>query len=178
MKTKRLVVTILLWTLCAFQGCAIKSTRPLVPELLSAGYPVVYINDGAGDESVLNTLHYADGQNKKCHDTLVRVVDLKEKAIPLLIAHLDDMSPTKAKYQQEEDLSVPLGFVCLDILLQLTDSPAIIHDCQEDGMGACVHSSYYFMPGASAKKAAMIKRHWQELYRKGEIKYIHPEWWK
>jgi len=175
---KMLSTMILLFSLCALQGCAMKNPRPLISELLIANYPMTYINDGAGDESVLNTLHYSEGRNKKCHDILTKVVDLKEKAIPLLIAHLDDMSPTKAKYQEDAGLSVPFGFVCLDILIQITDSPAIIHDCKHDGMGACVHSPYYYMPDGSARNAAMVKEHWQALYKKGEIKYVYPEWWK
>ena len=169
---------ILLLSLCALGACATKSTGPLVSDLLSSNYPVTYINDGAGDESVLNTLHYEDGKNKKCRDTLNRMVDLKEQAIPLLIAHLDDMSPTTARYQQNDKLPVPFGFVCLDVLLQITDSPAIIHDCAHEGMGACVHPPYYFMPDVSAKQAATVKEHWQALYQKGEIRYVYPQWWK
>ena len=73
-------------SLCALGACAAKGSRPLLSDLQSADYPVTYINDGAGDESVLNTLHYADGKNRKCYAMLTRMVDLKEEAIPLLIA--------------------------------------------------------------------------------------------
>lgn len=175
---KMLATMMLLSSLCALQACATRSPGALVSDLQVADYPVTYINDGAGDESVLNTLHYSDGRNKECRDLLTQVIGLKEKAISLLIGHLDDMRPTKARYQQDERLSVPFGFVCLDILLQITDSPAVIHECKEDGMGACVHSPYYFMPDASASKAAAAKGHWQALYQKGEIKYVYPEWWR
>ena len=164
MKSVRSTV-ILSLSLLVLGACATKSTGPLVSDLLSADYPVTYINDGAGDESVLNTLHYEDGKNKKCRDTLNRMVDLKEQAIPLLIAHLDDMSPTTAKYQQNDKLPVPFGFVCLDLLLQVTDSPAIIHDCKHEGMGACVHPPYYFMPDGSAKQAATVKEMYQPSTR-------------
>lgn len=164
--------------LCALGACATKTPGALISDLRSADFPITYINDGAGDESVLNTLHYSDGHNKKCQETLTRVVDLKERAISLLIEHLDDMSPTKARYQQDEKLLVPFGFICLDLLIQVTDSPAIIHDCKDDGMGACVHKFYYYMPDVSAKNAAIVKERWQALYRKGEIKFIYPEWWK
>jgi hypothetical protein len=176
---KKMLSSILLFSsLCVLHACAVTNPRPLMSELVIADYPITYINDGAGDESVLNTLHYSNGQNNKCRNTLNRMVDLKEKAIPLLIAHLDDMSPTRAKYQQNEGLAVPFGFVCLDILIQITDSPAIIHDCKHDGMGACVHSPYYYMPDVSAKHAAIVKEHWQALYQAGKIKYVYPEWWK
>ena len=138
-----LSAVVLLSFLCALGACATKTPGSLISDLRSADYPITYINDGAGDESVLNTLHYSDGQNTKCRETLTRVVGLKEKAIPLLIDHLDDMSPTKARYQQDEKLSVPFGFICLDMLIQVTDSPATINDCKEDGMGGCVLEPYY-----------------------------------
>jgi hypothetical protein len=175
---KMLNTMVLVSTVLVLQACAMKTPQPLMSELQGADYPVTYINDGAGDESVLNTLHYSGGQNRECRKTLAKMIALREEAIPLLIEHLDDMSPTQAKYQQAEGLAVPFGFVCLDILMQITDSPATIRDCKEEGMGACIHRPYYYLPDVSAKKAALVKEKWQALYRKGEIRYIYPEWWK
>jgi len=162
----------------ALLACATKRSGPLVSELRTADYPVTYINDGAGDESVLNTAHYSGGRHKECRKALSDMIALRKDAIPLLIAHLDDRSPTTARYQQKEGLLVPFGFVCLDLLIQITDSPANIRDCAQDGMGACIQKPYYFMPDGSAKEAALVKEKWEALSRKGAIKYVHPKWWK
>lgn len=151
-----------------------------------------YSADGAADVSV-TSYDMNDPRTAEHHiPAVLDIVDLKQKAIPLLIAHLDDMRPTSATFysiKYKRIVRVPLGYVCLDLLTSIVkDTPrAFVDPCTDDGLGACVHKGFYFWPDAFTRRASRYvagpeiyrsKINWQRAYRKGYLKYRYPQWWK
>ena len=103
------------------------------------------------------------------------VVDLREAAIPLLIAALDDPRATGTLFKGKP---TPLGHMALDILthvIKLTNT-VLVEESGEDGLGACIKSCYYFRPDATPAKMGRTKKKWQELYRQGAIVFLYPKW--
>src|SRR2546423_5108697 len=92
-----------------------------IDALTSTSSLVTYSDDAAADATI--TEHPSP--------EVRAIVKLRSRAIPLLIAHLDDARPTAAKFKEN---SVPVGYVCLDILTHIVDAPRIlIKDCADDG---------------------------------------------
>lgn len=138
---------------------------------------VKYSTDGAADVSVM-----ALGQNQYGVTThppaeLARIVALRQSAIPILISHLDDTTPTLHRFSAAPSLRVPLGFVCLDILVAITEGPMHVQDCADDGFGACVTEGYFFRPDSSRQDIAKVKKKWERLLAKGHVRFVFPSWW-
>lgn len=151
----------------------------------------VYYEDGASDGSVLDV--GIDYENDVTHPlAAVRVlVDLKHKAIPLLIDCLDDTRATSATYTTRRvnaETPAPLGFVCLDILSGMVDShpKVFIPDCADDGLGACYQNGFYFRPdvlmtsdqAASIALMRRVKENWRRAMDKGWLRFHYPGNWK
>jgi hypothetical protein len=151
-----------------------------------------YSADGAADVSV-TSYDMNDPKTVEHHiQAVLDIVNLGQKAIPMLIAHLDDMRPTSATFYSEgykRVVNVPVGYVCLDLLTNIVkDTPRIfVEPCTDDGLGACVHSEFYFRPDAFRRNGrgyvarpgiVRAKSNWQRAYRKGYVKYRYPQWWK
>jgi hypothetical protein len=163
------------------------STDAIIDELVSTpNFGVVYIADGAGDGTVLNGSPAA---------AVKKIVNLRDKAIPLLIRHLDDTRTTSALYKGgnhwANPLAVPVGYLCLDILSQIVGDNGILfvegqRDCDSDGMGACIQPKYYFDPDAysvgqgdhllPSKKVLNVKRNWESARQIGLLKFSFPSW--
>lgn len=108
-----------------------------------------YFDDAAADASILfpgNSTHPSDRPN----DPAVALVRLGEKGTPLLIDCLSDGRVTNIRFGGNyitKPMSVPVGYVCLDILMGTTSSKSLAeHDCADDGLGACMNSDFYFRP--------------------------------
>lgn len=163
-----------------------KEPDALVDELVSTpNFGTIYIADGAGDGTVLNERPAA---------VVRKIVGLHEAAIPLLIRHLDDVRPTSAKYKGGEHwndpVSVPVGYLCLDILGQIVSDNKVLfvqgqRDCDYDGMGACFQPKYYFNPddysiqGARlipSAKVLAVKKNWEIASRSRALKFRFPSW--
>jgi hypothetical protein len=163
-----------------------QTDEDLVSRLISTpNLGLVYIADGAGDGSVLNT-----NPTSAVKDILA----LKEAAIPLLIRHLNDTRLTSARYQGgkywKSPVEVPAGYICLDILSQIVQDKKQLfvtghRDCEYDGMGACIRPSYYFRPEdlilmenqhANSNTVITTKKHWEQAYKTGLLKFRLPEW--
>jgi hypothetical protein len=164
----------------------VQDSASVIEELLSTpDFGIVYIADGAGDGSVLNETPAV---------AVKKIVALQSRAIPLLIAHLDDARETSAKYKGGahwgNPIAVPVGYLCLDILSQLVVDNEILfiqarRDCDFDGMGACIQPKYYFNPDDYSLKAHHLvpdgrvlaaKRNWQRAYKTGMLKFRFPSW--
>ena len=142
----------------------------------------IYVEDGAADGSV--TSPASPPQAVK------NILDLGPKAIPLLIAHLDDTRLTSATFEGGftwgKPIRVPVGHVCLDILMHITGGNRHISDsdCFDDGLGACVKEGYYFRPDEyyPAGKNEYIARlgvrvakvNWLRAYRRGWLNFHRP----
>lgn len=170
----------------AQSGNAIKAgSKDLVAALTSAPLTTVYHEDGAADATVTAK----EDQNRQDAPAAVRaILDLGPRCIPLLIAHLDDRRLTKARFDggrfAHAPIVVPLGHVCLDILLNTTSGQTVhIRDCADDGLGACVRSGYYFRPDVlqgrgGVKAMRLAKSRWLRAYREKRVRFQYPEWLK
>ncbi len=163
------------------------STDAIIDELVSTpNFGVVYIADGAGDGTVLNGSPAV---------AVKKIVNLREKAIPLLIRHLNDTRTTSARYKGgnhwANPVAVPVGYLCLDILSQIVGDNSTLfveghRDCDSDGMGACIQPKYYFDPDAysvgqgdhllPSKKVLNVKRNWESARQIGLLKFSFPSW--
>jgi hypothetical protein len=155
----------------------------LIDALTSAPALVAYVEDGAAWMSVL------DGSSA----TVKAIVSLGAEAIPLLISHLDDTRLTSATFDggvtRGRPIRVPVGYLCLDILLEIVDdrAPVFIKDCADDGLGACIEPDYYFRPdeyypGAWKEYRAregvrVVKRSWERAYRSKLLHFRSPVRW-
>ena len=157
-----------------------------VDALVSTQRLVAYSEDGAADATVVNVGANNSGVVEKPIPEVRAIVMLGAKAVPILIAHLDDTRLTNATFGRN-NVRVPVGHVCLDILMHIIKAPGILNeDCADDGLGACLREGYYFRPDAYARNGRRIiarpevfrvKRRWQRAYRRGHIKYQYPERW-
>lgn len=173
------------------------SNEKLIDALVVApNLNVQYIEDGAADASVLALYENGDVNVPRQNPKEVKdIVALREKAIPLLIEHLDDTRPTSATvlfggYLTDKPVPVPVGFVCLDILTSVIERNNKLFFVEEpsDGFGGDMKDGYYFRPddykvyGDGKFKERLIvrivKANWQKAYRNGKIKYNYKIAWK
>lgn len=147
--------------------------------LASVDFGDVYSDDGAADGTITykGELLKSVGANLKPDVRVKAVVDLREAAVPLLIAHLDDMRPTQTMFKGKP---VPLGHMALDILTHVITptSRVFVKDCGQDGLGACIHKGYYFRPDAPLDEMERTKEKWQQLYARGLAQFSYPKWWR
>ena len=175
------------------QSHRLRNSPNYIDALISEPALVTYSDDGAGDATVMNIGTNEMGIVERPLPAVRHLVKLGPRAIPLLIAHLDDTRLTSAKFfyyagRKEHTIAVPVGHVCLDILVSITRAPRIFTwGCGDDGLGACFESGYYFRPDAYVSNGDRVvalpvvyraKSNWQRAYRRGYIKYHYPEWWK
>ena len=148
----------------------------LVDALASApDLHVLYMEDGASDATV----------TERPAAEVERIVKLGADAVPLLIEHLDDDRLTAATFDTSQGQGKPrltgratVGYVCLDILMSMTDSPDVFiggEECCDDGLGANVRPGFYYRPGdASGPDAVRAKAEWRKAYREGKLKFRLP----
>jgi len=88
----------------------------------------------------------------------------------VLIDCMARSAPTKSTFERE---SVPLGYLCLDILLKSVDEghwAKVSHDFADDGLWASVRARYYFPPDVlrspdGAARMRAVRQAWRKLYR-------------
>ena len=137
--------------LCVFPSSPVEAQRYAaasadrhIDALISAPALVTYVDDGAADASVTN-VDVNSMRPAVVEDPIPSVrdiVNLRQRTIPTLIAHLDDTRLTVAKLcsyfpgGRKECSSVPVGYICLDILKNIVRAPRIItNECGDDGLG-------------------------------------------
>ena len=177
------------------QRYAAASAERHIDALMSAPILVTYVDDGAADSSVTSIGDSSRlGVVEEPIPSVRDIIKLRQRGIPTLIAHLDDTRLTAAKLcsyfpgGRRECTPVPVGYVCLDILMHIVRAPTIIRsDCGDDGLRACVLDGYYFRPDAYSRKHGSliarsevhrVKSNWQRAYRQRRLKYEYPGWWK
>jgi|ERR1017187_4327657 hypothetical protein len=103
------------------------------PMLSIKDFGIQYVDDGAADASVLYP------PDNKPRDPILALVRLGAKGTPLLIDCLNDGRVTSVRFGGStvaKAMNVPLGYICLDILMGTTQSKAV-HEpgCADDGLG-------------------------------------------
>lgn len=110
-----------------------------------------YYEDGAADASVLfpqsteEPYPYLDPPG-----AVVDLVRLGSSGLPLLMDCLSDGRLTNMLFDGNTItrlMRVPVGYVCLDILMgETAGKPSSVPDCADDGLGACMNNGFYFRP--------------------------------
>jgi hypothetical protein len=134
-----------------------------------------------GDPGVfVNTLLDGDGMPPE----VKRILELKEAAIPLLIAHLDDMRLTRMHSCCFNPPELTVGDACRNMLsmIVLPAEPMFDKEClaEEDDKSFCLAEDFDFsipsyvrrgkrrLPG---KEVLTAKRNWLKAYREKKIRY-------
>ena len=168
------------------QSSAEAQTDAIIDELVSTpDFGIIYIADGAGDGTILNGTPAV---------SVKKIVSLQDKAIPLLIRHLDDTRITSALYKGgthwSNPAAVPVGYLCLDILSQIvSDNKTLFvggeRDCDTDWMGSCIQPKYYFDPDAysgqrnhlvPSRRVMSVQHNWEAAQRNGLLRFRFPSW--
>src|SRR5262245_42539936 len=163
------------------------SREALIEALVKAPFKTVYHDDGAADATV-TAVATPDASRQDAPAQVRAVLDLGPSCLPLLIACLDNQRLTSATFDggrfTQAPIQVPLGYVCLDILLNATAGQAVhVVDCSDDGLGACVRAGDYFMPDGvtradGVRTVRRVKQRWQHAYRAKRVRFAYPTWLK
>jgi hypothetical protein len=112
-------------------------------------FGIHYYDDGAADATVL-IRHSDKVPLDNPPDAVLALVQLGRDSLPLLVDCLDDGRLTAVRFDGNvttKAMNVPVGYVCLDILMGVTHGkPAHEPDCSDDGLGACIKTPFYFRP--------------------------------
>lgn len=149
------MAVLLLAPVCAFSQKPLASKEDyqkyIEPLLKEKDFGTHYIEDGAADASVLTptergpTFHL-----DRPSDPVIKLIRLGAKSVPLLIDCLSDGRVTSVRFDGNtitRAMSVPVGYVCLDILTgSVRGKPVSDMLCGSDGLGACMNKGFYFRP--------------------------------
>src|SRR5262249_26509727 len=163
------------------------SREALIEALVKAPVKTVYHDDGAADATV-TAVATPDASRQDAPAQGRAGLDLRPPCLPLLIPPLDDHRLTSCTFDggrfAQSPIQVPLGYVCLDILLNATAGQAVhVVDCADDGLGACVRAGYYFRPDVLSGPDGVVtmrrvKTRWQRAYRAKRMRFEYPTWLK
>jgi hypothetical protein len=141
-----------------------------------------YAEDGAADATVLFP------SDNKPRDPILALVRIGPKSVPLLIDCLADGRTTSVRFggsTVSKAMNVPLGYVCLDILIGTIKAvPVHVADCADDGLGACVNSGFYFRPDDYSRCwpdhclarpwVGVVQQNWKRLFLQNRIQFVNP----
>jgi hypothetical protein len=142
-----------------------------------------YYEDGAADASVVFPHDY-----KRPAQPVIDLVHLRSAGYRILIDCLTDRRVTTMRFDGNritKPMSVPLGYVCLDILLQITKGkPVWEPECADDGLGACVEVGFYFRPDDYANCwetecslrpwINVVQQNWRKTYLARQLRWHNP----
>ena len=143
-----------------------------------------YIEDGAADATVV-----APERMEPPYGSVPPVAPVAEllrlglRGLPVLIDCLSDGRITSMRFDGNtitKAMNVPVGYVCLDILMtEVKGRPAIDPDCGDDGLGACLTYGFYFRPddyfecGGSCFPRPwinIVQQHWRRAYLSHQLR--------
>ncbi len=165
-----------------------RGNEDLITALLNASLTTFYSDDGAADATV-TALATSDPSHQTTSKEVRAILDLGPRCIPLLIAHLDDRRLTKARFSggafRNAPIQVPLGHICLDILLHATKGRTIHIENRwwDDGLGVGFQPKFYFRPDVlfghgGVARMRRVKARWQRAYKAKKISFEYPAWLK
>ena len=137
----------------------------------------IYADDGAGDGTVTQCGELVEsGPLVKPMQEVRAIVDLRARAIPTLIDHLDDPRASAITFAGRP---VRLGHLALDILTHIVaeTNRLFVSNCADDGLGACIQRGYYFRPDASPEEMSAVKGRWRAALNSGLLQFRYPAWW-
>ena len=162
--------------------------RYIDPLLGVKDFKTHYYEDGAADATVLFPEGDADHPYPLPVDPVIALVRLREKSFPLLIDCLSDGRMTSVRFggAMTQLKNVPVGHVCLDILMGTTkDKSAFFPDCADDGLGACMKPDFYFRPDDYTRCWGgdtcllrpwinIVQRNWRAQYLAHRLRFRNP----
>jgi hypothetical protein len=150
----------------------------------------IYFEDAASDGSVV----MMPPAYLVARPEIVPLLACEARAAAVLIEHLDDARLTSATFKGgahwAHPVHVPLGVLCLDILISLSPFGSPVRDPKtenNDGLGAGVRAEYYFRPdeydiesGRYHPKPHVfaVKKAWQKALREGLARFEYFDWHK
>jgi len=182
------------WNLAALPPEAKLSTpdayRSSISPLLNVtDFRIGYFEDGAADASVL----FPESSQKPYEylmpaEPVAALVRLRDRGIPLLIDCLSDGRITRMRFGGNtitQPMNVPVGYVCLDILMQETQGNRVAGpDCENDGLGACMKNGFYFRPDDYYRCTErycfprpwvlVVQETWRKAYLAHRLRYRNP----
>jgi hypothetical protein len=178
-------------SLCQPAGCEradLESALDRVLRLKNLGN--IYSEDAAADGSVV----MVPPAYRVARPEIIPLLACEARAATVLVEHLDDIRLTSATFKGGTHWShparVPLGVLCLDILIFLSPFGSPIRDPEtedNDGLGAGVRAEYYFRPDDFVIKAGRyapkpqvfaVKKAWQKALRDGLARFEYSDWHK
>ena len=160
-----------MWQNCAFWALCIVMVVGCQPD----GPSSASMNDALNALKTTSRVWVADG----AHDFHVGLTEpamqalLTHDGISVLIAHLDDSTQTATVLQKaDQQVVVPLGYLCLDLLLQISaaDSPVFSHpDAGDDAPWPAVGAQFFFPPEVlmeenGVKKMRQVRSRWEKQH--------------
>jgi len=142
-----------------------------------------YFDDGAADATVTCPDNCDGFPLPKPVPAVEALMSHPAKTTPLLIDCLDDSRLTTIQFDGNtttRPMRVPVGYVCLDILMQrFVTEPIAEYECNTDGLGACTHTNFYFRPDDythCSKEScdprpwvSVVKRNWLRELKSGNL---------
>ena len=120
------------------------------PLLKVSDFHMHYYDDGAADASVTCPGDCAGAPSSKAVSEVQTLLRNPMTTVPLLIDCLNDGRQTSVRFDGNsttKPMQVPIGYVCLDILMsRFVSQPIAEYQCMTDGLGACMNNGYYFRP--------------------------------
>ena len=157
------------------------------PLVAVADFGIHYYDDGAGDATVLFPGTNANPYERP-RNPVIALVRLREKGFPLLIDCLSDPRVTTVQFDGNsitKPIKVPVGYVCLDVLMAVTDGrPVSDPDCSDDGLGACMNEGFYFRPDDYLRCGkdtcdlrpwvVVVQRKWRHAFLGRQLRFRNP----
>ena len=159
------------------------------PLLQVKDFGIHYYDDGAADATVLFPQSEANPWQRP-RDPVIALIRLGPKSFPLLIDCLGDGRLTNVEFDGNTTtnrMKVPVGYVCLDILMGSTRGrPMSEPDCADDGLGACMNYGYYFRPDDYyhcverlltcnlRPWVGVVQQNWRRQFLQGRLHFHNP----
>jgi len=150
-------------------------------------FGIHYYEDGAADASVLFPSTDATPYDRP-RDPVIALVRLRDRSFPLLIDCLNDGRITSVRFDGNritKPMGVPVGYVCLDILMGTASGrPVSDPECADDGLGACMNYGFYFRPddyyNCSQHEClprpwvTVVKQNWRTQFLAHRLRFDNP----
>ena len=174
------MVVILCSALASFSQPKKPTRRPNGERLITALVNSQNVRGGFGDDGMF--IFFEEPEIK-------RILKLGPRAIPLLIAHLDDQRLLSVGTTYPEYYTVTVGAACFDILTLIvrTDTRFFDQRClkglDEGRTSSCSKPGYRILPEDFWRKKTLrvrrsvlrAKQNWANAYRKHEVLYEAPD---
>lgn len=158
---------------------------PLVAE---PDFGIHYFDDGAADASVLYPNRKGNPYARPSEPVLA-IMRAGAKSIPSLIDCLTDGRTTSVYFDGNNitsKMKVPVGYVCLDILMATPSGPGIEAKEDADGLGGGMNTDFYFRPDDYTNCwpnlrecdirpwVAVVQKNWTRKFLEGQLRFRNP----